>query len=312
MRKYLWLTPIAIFIAMLAGCKEQAKATSDNEPHGNTIAVDFFFPVEEFSEGEAVCMRVVFRNQTRDTIALSEYPLKNLELVAVEAPPVNKVQRAPHIKPPKMWLAPGDSSFDVINLTGFYENSGPGMLAPGTYMVKTHTFFRAGAYIRNRLREYGYRDSTIITIVPPKGDAESAFKGYMEIMEPLGGVESFVGNTKIELSDEIREKLDSLAFKYPTTPIGSRILVNDLGIWYRAVPISHFAKFFEDIPANCPCCLHQHVIDRMINRYVLKEEREEQLDLVELGMKKYGPDTPLGDYIRKAYAFRIQDGFLER
>lgn len=302
---------LAIVFATLIGCKAEKEAEPEGEPK-NTIAVDFYFPKEEFTEGEEVCMRVVFRNETEDTISLSEYPLKNFEVVPVDAPPVKKVQRAAYITPPNMWLVPGDSSWDVVNLTGFYENSGPGMLAPGTYMVKTHSFFFAGEYIYNKLRQFGYRDSTTFKIVEPTGEAATAMSEYREIMEEAGGLDSLIGNTDIELSKEIQEELDSLAFKYPQTPIGKRILINDLGIWYRSVPISRYAKFFKEIPANCPCCLHRYVVDRMIKRYVLKREREDQLDVVEIGMDKYGPNTPVGAYIRKAYDFRIEDGFLIR
>ncbi len=311
MRKLYSIIFLMIIFALLSGCKEQAKPAEEQEPE-NTIAVDFEFSNEPFTEGEAVCMRVVFRNQTQDTLSMSEYPLKNLELVTVDGPPAQKVQRAPHITPPKMWLAPGDSSTDIINLTGFYENSGPGMLAPGTYMVKTHTFFRTGEYIRTRMREYGYRDSTTFTVVAPEGEAKAVFDKYLKIMETAGGVQSLVGNKSIELPEETRSALDAFALEHSQSPIGSRVLVNDLGIWYRSVPIDRYAKFFEELPADCPCCLHRHVIDRMIKRYILQEEREEQMDVVEIGLEKFGPDTPVGEYLRRAYAFRMEDGFLVR
>ncbi|HDR91273.1 MAG TPA: hypothetical protein ENN75_03380 [candidate division Zixibacteria bacterium] len=311
MRKLYPILLLSLILALLSGCKEQAKPAEKQEQE-NTIAVDFEFSNEPFTEGEAVCMRVVFRNHTRDTLSMSEYPLKNLELVAVDGPPVQRVQRAPHITPPKMWLAPGDSSTDVISLTGFYENSGPGMLAPGTYMVKTHTFFRTGEYIRTRMREYGYRDSTTFTVVPPEGEAKTAFDEYLKIMNSARGVQSFAGNKNIELSEDVRSELTAFAEQYMNTPIGQRVLVNDLGIWYRSVPIDRYAKFFEELPADCPCCLHRHVIDRMIKRYILAEEREDQMDIVEIGLEKFGPDTPVGEYLRRAYAFRMEDGFLVR
>lgn len=310
MRNSLLLILITILLALLAGCKREDQ-TKSGKP-ANEIAVDFYFPKAEFSEGEAVCMRVVFRNETSDTISLSEYPLKNFEIVSVDAPPVERVQRAAYITPSRMWLVPGDSSWHVVSLTGFYENSGPGMFAPGTYMVKTHSFFYAGKYIHNRLRKFGYRDSTTFEVVEPVEEAAVAMNEYREIMESVGGLDSLVGNTDIDLPDEIREKLDSLAFRHPLTPIGQRILINDLGIWYRSVPISRYSKFFQEVPANCPCCLHRYVIDRMIKRYVLKREREDQLDVVEIGLEKFPPESPIGDYLRRAYSFRIEDGFLVR
>jgi len=299
----------AVTLALLTGCK-------DTEPEKpvveNNIAVDYFLSNDEFSEGEAVCVRVVFRNETKDTISITEYPLKNLELVTVDGPPVNKVQRAPYARPPRMWLAPGDSSWDIINLTGFYENSGPGMFAPGTYMIKTHTFFYAGEYIRNKLRKYGYRDSTTFTVVPPENRALEAMEKYRSIMAETTGLDSLIGNTSIILPEEVQKKLDLLAAEYPLTPIGTRILINDLGIWYRAVPIERFRKFLMEAPADCPCCLQRYVIDQMVKRYVIKSEREDQLDLVEEVLEKYDPDTPIGAHVRRAYAFRMEDGFLTR
>ena len=82
MRNSLLLILITILLALLAGCKREDQ-TKSGKP-ANEIAVDFYFPKAEFSEGEAVCMRVVFRNETSDTISLSEYPSSYIILDPVD------------------------------------------------------------------------------------------------------------------------------------------------------------------------------------------------------------------------------------
>ena len=303
---------ILILVIIIAGCQESKKSEDIVSEEKGSIAIDYCFPTDIFTEGEAICMRVVFRNNTKDTISLNEYPLKNLELFGPDGKPVRKVQRAPFAMPPRMWIEPGDSSWDIINLTGFFENSGPGMLAPGKYKVETYAHFGMGKYIRQKTRSFGYGDSVYFEIVPPTGEAKSALDEYRRIMAGAGGLDSLIGSKKIKLSKETRVKLDNLAEKYPFTPVGSRILINDLGIWYRSVPLERYSKFLLESPVDCPCCLHRHVIDRMIQRYVIKSEREDQLDLVEEALVTHEKGAPVGDYLRRAYRFRMEGEMLIR
>jgi len=302
---------LTVIIWLWLGCLK-AKPEQKAEEVLGKVNLEFIFSRDHFSEGEAVCLRIVLRNESRDTISLVDFPMKNLQLFDSEGQPVLKAQRARFPKPPKMWIAPGDSSYDEVNLTGFFENSGPGMLAPGRYKLKTSIHYFAGKQIRLRISGYALNDSTFFEVVPPTGKDKDAMEAYRRIMTAAGELQEMVGNTQLTLTEDTQKKLDSLAEEYPHTAIGERILINDLSIWYRAVPLERYAKFMEEVPAECPCCLHSWLIDRLIKRYVIEEERETILDIADEGLKKYPEDTPVGDYLRKAFGFRIKDGVLER
>ncbi|RKZ28743.1 hypothetical protein DRQ36_09975 [bacterium] len=300
---------LIVSLFALSGCTTEEKVVKETP---GEVGIDFVFPKKDFSEGEVICVKIVLKNGTGDTISLEDYPAKTLELFDAYGKPVSKVQRTKYPKPPNMWLPPGDSSSNVVDLTCTFENSGPGMLAPGFYTIKTTTHYFAGKQARLRVQGYALVDTAIFEVTPPEGEAKEAFDAYFEAISLDGNISDFVGVTQIEFSEETRAKLDSIAEKYPFTPIGSRILVNDGGIWYRSVPLERYRKYMLEAPVECPCCLHRRVIDRMIKRYVLKREREEILDIVEESLEAHPEDTPVGNYLRWAFRFRMEDGFLIR
>ncbi len=302
---------LVLVILLLSGCrKEKAEETKTIVPDDPSISFEFSRPT--FTTGEAVCVRIDVVNNTMNDIAIKDFPAKKMQLIGPDGSPVMHIQRADYPRPPKMFLQKGEASSSELNLTGFFENLGPGMLSPGKYIIETTFTFYRGEDIKFRQHLRKLTASRQFEVVAPTGDDKAAFDEYVAALGGTDALGGFVGQKKILLSETIRAKLDSIADKYSRTAIGSRILVNDLGIWYRNVPLDRYARFFDETKPECPCCLHRHVIDRMIKRYIRTSEREQILDIAESALERYPAGTPVGDYLRGAFAFRIEGGKLIR
>jgi len=318
MNKNFILVSIVIASCFLFGCRQKTQSgniTSEKvalQENDGKVSIAFDFSKKSFEEGEAICLKISVKNGTSDTISIVDYPTKNLSLFDSNMQALAKFLRADFPKPPKITLVPGDVSEEEINLTGFFENLGPGMLAVGRYKIKTSVKYFAGEQIRLKTEGLAISDFAEFSVERAKGENKKAFEDYKVAMSGMDGLSAAIGKRDLNLSDETKRKLDAIAERYPKTPLGMRILIDDLGIWYRDVGIGRFAKFMDEVKPECPCCLHRWVIDRMIQRYVLIDEREKILDIAEKGLKDFKEGTPVGDYLRKAFAFRMEGGKLVR
>lgn len=308
---HLFLLLIAVLLC--PNCKKNAQSKSEIEKNPHNAVIEFQFSKSQFEEGEAVCLKISVKNDTGDTMLIAEYPMKDLRLFSADGQPVLKFQRAEHPKPPKILLLPGETSSDEVNLAGFFENLGPGMLSAGRYKIKTSVKYFVGKQVRSKLEGIAVEDSAEFEVIPAKEENKKAFDDYVKVIDKYGGLQDFVGNNNLKLDDTAKKELDAIAEKYIDTPLGMRILIDDLGIWYKgSLPIERYAKFMNEIDPKCPCCLHRWVIDRLIKRYVILRDREKILDIAEKGLKDYKEGTPVGDYLRRAFAFRMEHGNLIR
>ncbi len=276
------------------------------------VTMSFVFSESQFSTGEAICVAIEVTNGTSDDIAFIDFPAKNIELIGPDGSPIPRFQRAEYPRPPKMFLHSGEASVSEMNLTGFFENLGPGMLSPGKYRLKSRFSYYRGKEIAFKQQKNDLADSTEFEIVDPTGGEKEVFDEYIAAMSIDGSIEDYLRIGPVELSDEAHAKLDEIAERYPQSPIGSRILVNDMLIWYRNVPLDRFMKFFESVEPKCPCCVHKYVIDRLIKRYVIASERDRILDIAEEALLIYPAGSPVGDHLRRAFAFRIEDDRIIR
>ena len=310
-----------LLILALSGCNENNVADKAGKTPGEEdskeaalsgeVELRFVFNRDKYDLGEAVCLRITLYNGTEDSIGLDDFPMKNLRLRGPEGM-IREFRRAPYAKPPKMQLSPGDTSSDVVNLTGVFENAAPGMLEPGEYTVYSGVRFFKNRQIKLRMEGFELADSASFEVSEPRGDSQKALEEYLAVLSEVAPPEELAGKRDLRLDEKQLARLDSIAGKYPDTPVGRRITINDLGIWYRAVSLDRYDRFMENIAPECPCCLHRRIVDRLIKRYVISREREQILDIVEENLERYPAGTPVGDYLREAFAFRMEHGMLVR
>lgn len=299
---------IIVIMLVFIGCKD------DKQPPqlSGELTFSFEFSSSDYFVGQAICLDITASNGTSQEMALKDFPAKKLELFDSSGKPVKRFQRTEYPRPPKMFLRPGEESKSMVDLSGTFENFGPGMLAPGEYKLRATMSYYSGEDIKFRQRLLKFSGETRFTVSEPSGNAKKSFVRYVSIM---GGEESLgklVGVADIELDSTQQAKLNELAETSSETPIGERVLINHLAIWYNKAPLEHYSLFFEDSKTDCPCCLYHHVIDRMIKRYIITAEREQILDIVEEALKQFPKDSEIGQYLRKVFGFRIEEGVLIR
>ncbi|HHS49964.1 MAG TPA: hypothetical protein ENN07_02495 [candidate division Zixibacteria bacterium] len=305
---------IIILAVVFSACNEQSEEVEQPKPPvlSGEITISFDFPSTEFTVGEAICIGITVNNGLSEEIAMKDFPAKRLELFDSAGEPVFRFQRAAHPTPPRMFLRPGEDSYSMVDLSGAFENFGPGLLSTGEYTLKaTMTYYR-GEDIRFRQRLLEKTQETSFTVLAPSGDAAKALD---EAISALGGenaMSELIGISRISLDESVQAKLDEIAEKYPFTPLGSRILVNHLGVWYQNVPLERYRKLLFETEPDCPCCLHAHIIARLIRRYVIVSERNDILDIAEEALKRFPPESEVGVMVRQAFGFRMEGDAIIR
>ncbi len=306
------LCVMAIFaLALVFSACEEKKTPAEPKLSGQ-IEFGFEFSSGSYVVGEDICLEIKVKNGSPEELAMKDFPAKMLELFGPDNTPVKRFQRTEFPRPPRMFLKPGEESISEVDLSGTFENLGPGLLSAGEYTLRATMSYYQGEDIKVRQRLLKVSSETKFTVEEPSGADAKALEEFVSIVGGEKALAEMVGVSKVELSPQTRAELDEFAAKYPTAPLGSRILVNHLGVWYSKVPIERFSQYFQKAKGDCPCCLQRHVIDRMVKRYVISSERDQILDLVEEGLERYPEKTEVGAYLRKVFGFRIEEGKVIR
>lgn len=307
--RWMKITFVLFALIIAVGCSSEQK----QEKEGFDGEVELVFHMKsEYEMGEALCVRMTLYNNSPDTVCLAEFPAKSIVLLNEDGQQVQRKMRTEYALPPKMLLEPGDSSYNDLNLCGYFQNYGPGMLNKGKYCVKTIYSYYINEQCKFKQNSVSSTDSVFFEIKSADGENKQALGVYFDLLENVAPLDSLQSLQYLPQNEEIQRELDSLAFNYAHTPLGKRILINHLGIWYRSVPIERYRKFVEMDLCECNCCFERWIIDRMIKRYVIASEREEILDLVQVLVDKYPPESEVGSHVRRAFAFRVDEGGVIR